>query len=297
MIITIQLRACFKSRNTIREKFDMKNIKGKVIALTGAGSGIGRCLAIQLSQQGSHLSLVDVDEDGLKETEKLISKDVNVSIHFVDVADREQVYAWAEDTVKAHDHVDCIINNAGVASVASIEDISYEDFEWVFNINFYGVLYGTKAFLPYLKQRPDSHIVNVSSVNGFISTPNNGPYACAKHAVKALNQTLHQELRGTSINITSVHPGGIKTNIARNARSHDSDQNHKERVEHFDRVARTSADKAAKIIIKGMLKNRKRQLVGADAIVIDVLCRLFPQRFADALGFLYERAERATALK
>ena len=268
----------------------MKNLNGKVVALTGAGSGIGRCLAIQLSQHGCHLSLSDIDDDGLKETKALLSQDINVTTHIVDVANREQVYAWAEDTVKAHGHVDCIINNAGVAIMASIEEIDYEDFNWVFNIVFYGVLYGTKAFLPFLKERPDAHIVNISSVNGFVSTRGNGPYSCAKHAVKALNQTLQQELRGTSVNITSVHPGGVKTNIARNSRSYDSKELQKEKVERFDQIAGTSAEKAAKIIIKGILKNRRRQLVGFDAKVIDILCRLFPQKFSDTLGYLGERA-------
>ena len=253
----------------------MKNLNGKVIALTGAGSGIGRCLAIQLAQHGSHLSLSDVDEAGLKETKELLSKDIVVSTHIVDVADREQVYAWAENTVKDHGHVDCIINNAGVTSIASIEEIRYEDFNWVFNVVFYGVLYGSKAFLPHLKQRSDAHIVNISSVNGFIATPRNGAYACAKHAVKALNQTLQQELRNTSVNVTSVHPGGVKTNIARNARSYDSKEIHQEQIVSFDQIAGTSAEKAASIIIKGILKNRKRQLVGFDAIVIDGLSRIF----------------------
>ena len=267
----------------------MKNINEKIIAITGAGSGIGRSLAIQLSQQGSHLSLSDINEAGLIETKNLLSKGVNVSTHLVDVADREQVYAWAADTIKAHKHVDCIINNAGAASVATIEDISYEDFDWVFNIVFYGVLYGTKAFLPHLKERPDPHIVNISSVNGFVAGPTNGPYACAKHAVKALNQTLQQELRGTSVNITSVHPGGVKTNIARNSRSFDTEELHNERVKRFDQIAKTSSDKAAQIIIKGMLKNRKRLLVGFDARVIDILHRIFPQKFSDFFGFIYER--------
>jgi len=268
----------------------MKNLKGKVIAITGAGSGIGRSLAMQLALYGSDLSLSDIDEKGLKETKELLSKDIKVSSYLVDVANREQVYAWAEDTIKHHGHVDCIINNAGVATMASIEEIDYEDFDWVFNIVFYGVLYGTKAFLPFLKERPDAHIVNISSVNGFVSTRGNGPYACAKHAVKALNQTLQQELRGTSVNITSVHPGGVKTNIARNARSYDSTELQKEKIERFDQIAGTSAEKAAKIIIKGILKNRKRQLVGFDATVIDILCRLFPQKFSDTLGYLGERA-------
>ena len=270
----------------------MKNLTDKVIAITGAGSGIGRSLAIQLAREGSHLSLSDVDADGLKETKNLISQNINVTTHLVDVADRQQVYDWAKKTVKEHDHVDCIINNAGVASSASIEEIAYQDFDWVFNIVFYGVLYGTKAFLPYLKERPDAHIINISSVNGFTPFPNNGPYNCAKHAVKAFSQTLNQELRGTSVNITSVHPGGIKTNIARNIRSYDSAEVQQERIERFDRAARTSPDQAAKIIIKGMLKNRKRLLVGNDARVFDILNRLFPQKFADLFGFLYQREKQ-----
>ena len=268
----------------------MKNLHGKVIAITGAGSGIGRCLAIQLADQGSHLSLSDVDQEGLRRTEDLVSKEVKVTTHLVDVADRDQVYAWAEETIKLHGHVDGIINNAGVASIATVEEISYEDFDWVFRIVFYGVLYGTKAFLPHLKKRPDAHIVNISSVNGFVSTPMNGPYACAKHAVKALNQTLQQELNGTSVHITSVHPGGVETDIARNARSYESDDLHEEKITRFDQIAGTSAEKAASIIIRGMLKNRKRQLVGFDAVVIDILSRLFPQRFSDALGVFYQRA-------
>ena len=269
----------------------MNNLNEKVVSITGAGSGIGRRLAIQLSQQGSHLSLSDINEDGLIETKNLVSKEVNVTTHIVDVADRVQVYAWAEDTINAHQHVDCIINNAGVAAMASIEEINYEDFDWSFNIVFYGVLYGTKAFLPHLKERPDAHIINISSVNGFTPFPNNGPYNCAKHAVKALNQTLQQELRGTSINITSVHPGGIKTNIARNARGYESEEDQKEKAARFDQAARTSADQAAKIIIKGMLKNRKRLLVGNDARVFDILTRLFPQKFADLFGLLHQREQ------
>ena len=270
----------------------MKNLNEKVVALTGAGSGIGRCLAIQLSQLGTHLSLADVDEEGLKETKALLSKDIIVSTHLVDVADREQVYAWAEETIKAHGHVDCIINNAGVAFTASIEEINYKDFDWVFKIVFYGVLYGTKAFLPHLKNRPDAHIVNISSVNGFIATPRNGAYACAKHAVKALNQTLQQELKNTSVNVTSVHPGGVRTNIARNSGSDDSEEIQQERIVGFDQIAGTSAEKAATIIIKSILKNRKRQLVGVDAMVIDVLSRLFPQKFSDAMGCLYGYTQR-----
>ncbi len=270
----------------------MKNLNGKVVALTGAASGIGRSLAVQLAELGCHLAIADVDELGLQQTAALLPQECKASTHIVDVANRERVYAWAEEVIEQHGQVDCIINNAGVASVCSIEDISYEDFEWVFNIDFYGVLYGTKAFLPHLKQRPEANIVNISSVNGFFPFPNNGPYNCAKHAVKALNQTLIQELRKTSVKVTSVHPGGIKTNIVRNARfseENNGQEDESKLIQQFDQAAKTSPDKAARIIIKGLRKDRKRQLVGADAVLLDILCRLMPQRLSDLVGLAHER--------
>jgi NAD(P)-dependent dehydrogenase (short-subunit alcohol dehydrogenase family) len=270
----------------------VKNLNGKVVALTGAASGIGRCLAIQLADKGCHLALADVDKKGLEETIALLSGNTKVSMYIVDVADKDRVYAWADEVVADHGQVDVIINNAGVASTTSIEDISYQDFDWVFNIVFYGVLYGTKAFLPYLKQRPEANIVNISSVNGFCPFPNNGPYNAAKHAVKGLNQTLLQELRDTNIRVTSVHPGGIKTNIVRNSRSADDFLDKDKKVEEFDKVAGTTAEKAASIIIGGLVKNRKRQLVGTDAVVIDLLVRMFPQGFSDFVGFMVGRMDR-----
>ena len=270
----------------------MKNLNGKVVALTGAASGIGRCLAIQLAESGCHLALADVDNNGLQETIKLLLSANKVSSHIVDVANKEQVYAWADEVVAEHGHVDIVINNAGVASTSRLDEISYEDFNWVFNICFYGVLYGTKAFLPYLKERPEANVVNISSVNGFFPFPNNGPYNAAKHAVKALNQTFIQELRKTNVRITSVHPGGIKTNIVRNARFAKGGEDKADLAQEFDRVAGTSPEKAAKIIIGGIRKNRKRQLVGKDAVVIDLLVRLFPQGFADLVGLAFEKKEK-----
>ncbi len=270
----------------------MQNLPGKVVAITGAASGIGRSLARQLAGYGCHLALADWDEQSLEDTVNLLGPAGKVSTHKVDVASREQVYQWANDVVQQHGHVDCIINNAGVASMNTIEDFSYEDFNWVFDIVFYGVLYGSKAFLPYLKQRPDAHIVNISSVNGFFPFPRNGPYNCAKHAVKALNQTLIQELKDTPVKVTSVHPGGIRTNIVRNARFSErdtTDDSIKQRIDAFDRMANTSPDKAASVIIKGMLKNRKRLLVGMDAHVMDILCRLMPQGFSDFVGNQHAR--------
>jgi len=265
----------------------MKSLENKVVALTGAASGIGRALAVHLAELGSQLALADVDEKGLQETAALLPKQVKVSLHNVDVSNKERVYAWADEVVKAHGGVDVIINNAGVASVCSIEDISYDDFEWVFNIDFYGVLYGTKAFLPYLRQRPEGHIVNISSVNGFFPFPDNGPYNCAKHAVKALNQTLNQELAGSSITVTSVHPGGIKTNIVKNSRfikSADAKLNRNKMAARFDKIAGTTPEKAARTIVNAILKNKERQLVGADAVILDILTRLFPHGFAKLVG-------------
>lgn len=270
----------------------MKNLSGKVVALTGAASGIGRCLAIQLAGKNCHLALADVDEEGLRGTIALLPAGANVSMHIVDVANRMRVYAWADEVVARHGHVDIVINNAGVASTARLDEISYEDFDWVFNIVFYGVLYGTKAFLPYLKQRDEGNIVNISSVNGFFPFPQNGPYNAAKHAVKGLNQTLMQELRSTNVKITSVHPGGIKTNIVRNARFSGNGADRGKKIIEFDRVAGTSAEKAAKIIIGGLVKNRKRQLVGKDAVIIDLLVRLFPQGFSDMVGFAADLKSR-----
>ncbi|HET8708636.1 MAG TPA: SDR family NAD(P)-dependent oxidoreductase, partial [Pseudomonadales bacterium] len=236
---------------------------------------------------GSHLALADVDEKGLQETVSQLPKNIKVTTHRVDVSNKERVYEWADEVVKAHGGVDVIINNAGVASVCSIEDISYEDFDWVFNIDFYGVLYGTKAFLPYLRKRPEGHVVNISSVNGFFPFPDNGPYNCAKHAVKALNQTLNQELSGSSITVTSIHPGGIKTNIVKNSRfikSADDKLNRNKMAARFDRIAGTTPEKAAKIIVNAILKNKERQLVGNDAVILDILTRLFPHGFAKLVG-------------
>jgi len=265
----------------------MKNLNGKVVALTGAASGIGRCLAIQLAEKGCILALADIDDNGLQETIKLLPLETQTSCHIVDVANKDAVYAWADNVIAKHNHVDVVINNAGVGSNESIDDISYENFNWVFDIVFYGVLYGTKAFLPHLKSRPEANIVNISSVNGFFPFPNNGPYNAAKHAVKGLNQTLMQELRNTSVFVMSVHPGGIKTNIVRNSRFGKGVLEKNESVKQFDKIAGTTPEKAAAKIISGLIKNRKRLLVGKDAVILDILVRLFPQGFSDLVGRIW----------
>ena len=259
----------------------MKNLVKRVAAVTGAASGIGRMLAVHLAHEGCHVAICDVDEAGLLETKSMIKDTgVTISTHVVDVAIREQVYSYARDVVKLHGCVHLLINNAGVAVSETIEDVGYEDFEWIMGINLWGVIYGCKAFLPYLKKADEAHIVNISSVNGIFTNPNNGPYCTTKFAVRGFTETLCQELKDTQVRVTCVHPGGIKTNIVRNARFYKmavNGMNHEDTVLAFDRfIAFTTAEKAALKIISGIKKDKHRIMVGPDAYVYDWLKRLFP---------------------
>ena len=269
----------------------MKNLKDKVAGITGAASGIGRALALNLADEGCHLAISDINESGLKETADMVrskGKNVRVTTHKVDTAKREQVKQYADEAVKAHGAVHIIINNAGVVVVETLDDVSYDDFEWLMSINLWGVIYGCKEFLPYLKQQDCANIVNISSVNGIFTNPNNGPYCTAKFAVRGFTETLAQELAGTHIKVSCVHPGGIKTNIANNAKFYkasDPSMAKEESLAVFNRVmASTTADKAAKIIINGIKKDKARIMVGRDAYVLDWLKRLFPVGFQKLTG-------------
>ena len=287
----------------------MKNIANKTVALTGAASGIGRALAIALANEGCHLALADKDMTGLEETRRLILLNAHLAadastkkytLHQLDVAKQQQVYDWADEVVNQHGQVDVVINNAGVTLTGSLEEMSIEDFNWVFDIVFYGVLFGTKAFLPYLRLRPEANIVNVSSVNGFFPFPDNGPYNCAKHAVKAFNQTLIQELDGSAINVTSVHPGGIQTNIVNNSRFVGACDNEDFRAAaktSFSDIAMTRPEKAAQLIIRGIKKDKQRLLVGYDAYLLDWLTRLFPQSFSNFVGKWERRNSEKTQVR
>lgn len=257
----------------------MKNLQGKTAAITGAGSGIGRALAVSLAGEGCNLALADVNAEGLRETNGLINGGGKVSTHTVDVSMRDQVFKFAEEAARHHGGVDIIINNAGVVLGDFLDTVPIEDFEWLMGINFWGVVHGTMAFLPLLKQRPEGHIVNLSSINGILPNPNNGPYCAAKFAVKGYTETLAQELNGTNIGVSCVHPGGIKTSIARNARINRTmfsvTKDQATRL-YEDELFRTTPDEAARIIIDGIKKNRRRILVGMDAKAIDLLVRLLP---------------------
>lgn len=257
----------------------MKDLKNKVVAITGAASGIGRMLAVNLADEGSRLALGDIDETGLRETSGLVGSKVGVSTHIVDVSDLRQVQLFADEAALHHGGVDMIINNAGVALGDFLETVPMEDFQWLMGINFWGVVHGTMAFLPLLRKRPEGHVVNISSINGILPNPNNGPYCAAKFAVKGYTETLAQEMRGTTIRVSCVHPGGIKTNIARNCRFNralSSLSKEKAQCLYEEELFRTTADEAAKIIIRGIKGNRRRIMVGTDARVLDIMTRLLP---------------------
>lgn len=252
-----------------------------VAAVTGAASGIGRELAMVLHEQGCKLALSDVNEEGLAETCRMV-EEAGGTVHSqrVDVSQRAEVEAWAETIAEHYGGVDIVINNAGVTVVDTVEHISYEDLEWIMGINFWGVVYGTKTFLPYLHRSKNAFLVNISSVFGIISVPSQSAYNATKFAVRGFTESLRQELHDSHITVTCVHPGGIKTSITRNARHHHRPGRTPERdklVKSFEnQMARTSPRRAAEIIVRGMQKKKRRVLVGADAHVIDVVQRMFP---------------------
>jgi butyryl-CoA dehydrogenase len=254
----------------------VKEFHGRVAAITGAGSGIGRALAVELAEKGAHLALCDVDEIGLAETAvRCEGHGIKVTTARVDVSDRAAVFAWADQAVAEHGKVNLICNNAGVALGATVEAMAIEDLEWLMGVNFWGVVHGTQAFLPHLRAAGEGHIVNVSSVFGLLSIPTQSAYNAAKFAVRGFTDALRMELEidGGKVSCTTVHPGGINTNIAKNARM---DASMEGRNGEFERLLRTSPETAAKVILKAVEGNKRRTLIGADARVIDLIARLVP---------------------
>ena len=258
----------------------MKKLKGKIAVVTGASSGIGRELAIGLAREGCRLALVDIDADGLKETEIRVNQAGGEAIILrVDVSSREEMYAFAEEVIDAYGKVDIVINNAGLVFTSVIEDLPYKDFERIMNINFWGVVYGTKAFMGYLKKQKSSHIVNVSSVYGLWALSTQAAYSSSKFAVRGFTETLMQELKGTGVRVSCVYPGGVKSNIVKNSDSELFDINSAAKDafdKKFNSAAFTSPERAAKVIISGIKRNRKRILIGPDALFFDISQRLFP---------------------
>lgn len=261
----------------------MKNFNNKVAAITGAASGMGRTLALNLAAQGCHLALSDVNAKGLAETAQMAGKlGVKVTTAAVNVADREQMFAWADQVVRDHGRVNLIFNNAGVALGATIDMVKPEDFEWIMGINFWGVVWGTKAFLPHLKAAGEGHVINTSSLFGLLSVPTQGTYNASKFAVRGFTEALRQELdmEACGVSATCVHPGGIRTNIAMAARidpamAAKTGMDAEAARKRFDQLLNTtSADSAAKQILKAVQGNQRRVLVGPDAKFLDKVVRL-----------------------
>ncbi len=276
----------------------MKNFSGKLAVITGAASGIGRALAVQLAGRGADLALADIDGAGLDETALMVTG-VECTTHVVDVADRLAMNAFAGDVVEHHGRVDLLINNAGVTLVSTAEGCTYEDFEWIMNINFWGVVHGTKSFLPLLREAREAHIVNVSSLFGLMGMPLQSTYNATKFAVRGFTEALKMELAGSGIGVSSVHPGGVSTAIAQNARiGADVPFVTREKlVKNFEKKAITSSEEAAAIIIRGIERDRRRVLVGRDARWLDRVVRWLPGRYERMLGLENDIRRRAARSK
>lgn len=270
----------------------MKNLNGKVAVITGAGSGIGRALALQLAAEGCELAISDVNVAGLEQTRAQINAIAKVTVrtYVLDVADQAAVETHAKAVADDFGRVNLLINNAGVALSGKIRDIDMQDFHWLMNINFWGVVHGTQAFLPALIASGDAHIINLSSIFGMISVPKQATYNAAKFAVRGYTEALRQEMRmdNLAVQVSCVHPGGINTDIARNARV-AACENKEKTAALFSKLARTSPEQAAAIIVRGIKANKPRIMVGIDAHLVHFLYRL--------LGVRYQYLTRVLAAK
>ncbi len=276
----------------------MKQFRDRVAVITGAGSGIGRALAHALADEGCHLALVDVDEERLEAAQiELGETDRKVTTYVVDVADREAMEKLPGHVVADHGAAHIVINNAGVTVVGDVETQSFEDLDWIVGINWWGVLYGCKFFIPILKRQEEAHIVNLSSMFGLIGLPTQGAYCATKAAVRSLSETLSAELAHTNVRVTSVHPGGIRTNIATAARwDKDAPQTDRADLTDFFDGLRVGPDHAAKRIIGAMRAERTRQIICVETYAVDWVKRLFPAgvtRLVDR--FARKRAREQTA--
>ena len=273
----------------------MRELEQSVAVITGAAMGIGRALATRLADEGASLCLADINKEALDvAADALRAKGCDVSAHAVDVADRRQVEALCRNAVEHFGRVDLLINNAGVALRGDVEELSLADIEWLMGINFWGTVYGVKYFLPILKQQKKAYIVNLSSVLGMIAPPGEAAYAASKFAVRGFTEALRHELVGTSVQVSSVHPGGIRTGIVKSSRvGAGTDPLKREQdIAKFDLIARTTPERAADRIVSGVLKGETRILVGRDASQIDLIQRLLPERYWRILGPLVDRWTR-----
>jgi NADP-dependent 3-hydroxy acid dehydrogenase YdfG len=274
----------------------MDGFGGKVAAVTGSGSGIGRALALELARSGARLAISDVDVEGLAESEKLIHKiGAEVRADRLDVTERSAFLAYA-DTVREHfGKVNQIYNIAGIAFLGDVEVCGFKDIERVMDVDYWGVVNGTKAFLPHLIASGDGHVINMSSMFGLFGVPGQAAYNSAKFAVRGFTEALRQEmtLTGHRVGVTVVHPGYVKTAIARNAECVEGIDK-EAGIKVFDKVAITSAERAARIILKAVRKKKARVVVGPDARAFDLLVRVAPAGYQRILGPMTARFQSSS---
>jgi NADP-dependent 3-hydroxy acid dehydrogenase YdfG len=266
----------------------MKTLDNKVAVITGAGSGIGRALALNLAARGSLLAISDVDDAGLAETVDLVKAAGarEVRSDHLDVADRQAFTAYAAAVAEQFGRVNVVINNAGVALAGDLDDLTYEDMDWIVGINFWGVVHGTKEFLPHLIASGDGHVVNLSSLFGLISMPGQSAYNATKYAVRGMTEALREEMliAGHPVGVTAVHPGGVKTAIARNARVSEHEDKAATAKLFDEKLAKMTPERAAEIIVKGILTNKARVLVGLDAHALHHFAKLTGSRYQDVVA-------------
>lgn len=258
----------------------MTEFKGKVVAITGAGSGIGRALARNLAARGAQLALADYNETSLSETQSLLPAATRSECTVLDVSSREQMFAFAEKVTGDFGRVDYIVNNAGTSVLATTEHVTIEEIETVLNVNLWGTIYGTKAFLPYMLKQRSGCIVNVSSVFGLVATPCSVAYTMSKFAVRGLTETLWDELQETGVRAVLVHPGGIATNITANTpiAAYHGELEQTMALANARQMTTTPED-CAQQIVTGLLSRKRRLLVGSGAKALFRLSRLFPDSY------------------
>jgi NAD(P)-dependent dehydrogenase (short-subunit alcohol dehydrogenase family) len=280
----------------------MENFSNKVAVITGAGSGMGRYLAILLAKAGANIAACEINKTSLAETVAMLADyQVKVSSHILDVADKAAIETLPEQVIAEHGAVDLVFNNAGVTVDSAFEDLSENDWDWVFNINLQGVINSSRAFLPHLKQRPEAALINTSSIFGMIALERQSVYHTAKFAVRGFTECLAKEMKGSNVQIHCVHPGHIGTNIVTNGRMNKSEEsansmqrlvgkvmglgNSQEELAAFFRNNGMHASRASQIILDGVRKNRSRIMVGADAKLMDLSQRLTPMHYEKLFPF------------
>ena len=265
----------------------MQSFKNKNIVITGAASGIGKSLANEFAKEGARLILSDLNIESLEShAYELKKNNIEVSTYYADVSNYESMKDFSSKVLRDHNDIDVLVNNAGVNLMDRFTDGDLDDFKWLMDVNFWGTVYGVNVFLQNLLSREDAHIVNISSILGLMSLPGQAAYNSSKAAIKGFTESLKMELAGTSVDVTCIHPGGVKTNIALNARAGNtvSKETRNKLITEFDKLSYTTSKSAAQQILKGIKSNKRRVMMGIDAKIADILVRTFPGCYETIMG-------------